>query len=437
MKARLRAFALEHRTALLVLALLLLERLLGIYTLGVTYSLQSDDLSYVNSGITFASTGMVTMHDGQHPSAQIMPGMRVLIGLFSLVFGEGRLLWAALKLFWVAMGTLTAWFVYRSVRLFAPAWCGVAAMLPFFRADIVWMDNLILTETPFMLALTAMVYYTMRMAKKPDWRSFWCCLIAYMLSLQCKANIAPYPLLALLYLLLMKYDRKLLLRQCGVLAGAVLCFLVPWTIRNYVHFHDFIPLTYGAGNPSLLGTYQGTGYPLDEELDYETNVNQVVREKYARYLQEDGTPQPAFQRYVNLQRDAVKAKYRQQVWRQENPQSMLYSYLVLKPWRLIADVFYWETVFDVKLEWIRLAQWIDLCLCVLAFIAAHVLKQNRKQAWLLAGTYFANVFIYSMTYVFGRYNASLMSLRFILAGIGLGLLFQLVKRGIRTIKTVK
>ena len=147
------AFLREHRGALVVLGLLLVVRLMTLYSLGFSYTLNSDDASYLNSGITFARTGTITMHN-QYPSAQIMPGMTVLIGLFVLVFGEGKLLWLSLKLLWILMDLGTAWFLYRSVSLFTPKWCGWLGMLPLFRADFLWMNSTILTETPFLLALT-------------------------------------------------------------------------------------------------------------------------------------------------------------------------------------------------------------------------------------------------------------------------------------------
>ena len=81
-------FIREHWLALGVLLLLFAARLFMIYDTGIEYSLNSDDLSYVKSGITFANTGVITMHD-RYPSAQIMPGMTVLIGGLSLIFGEG------------------------------------------------------------------------------------------------------------------------------------------------------------------------------------------------------------------------------------------------------------------------------------------------------------------------------------------------------------
>ena len=433
-ESRVRAFLRENRGALLVLAFLLLERLLALYALGFTYSLNSDDAKYINSGVTFAYTGMITGHGGDIPSAQIMPGMTVFIGLCSLVFGEGKLLWAALKLIWCCMGVAAAWFSYRCVNMFAPKWCGIAAMLPFFRADMVWMDNLILTETPFMLALTAMVYYTLRMGREPGWRNFWCCAGAYMAGLMLKANIAPYPVLALVYLLFVKYDRKLLLRQCGALCGVVLCFVIPWSLRNYAHFHAFIPLTCGGGNPALLGTYQGIGYPLDAELDYETNVDRVVREKYAGFYGPDGEVEPRFETYVSLMADGVKAKYRLGEWLRRDVKSVLYSYFYMKPQEMMEGIFYWGEALEQPPEWLELLQKIDLRLCVFTLCAALALKKRRGPVLFLTGVYLCNIYIYSMTFAFSRYNAPLMSLRFMVLGLGCSLLFSLMKRGMEAVR---
>ena len=93
----MKKFFLENKWILLLMLALFLERVIVLYQLGAEYSLESDDLSYVNSGIAFANSGAITMHGVL--SAQIMPGMPVLIGVFVLIFGEGHLLWIALKLF--------------------------------------------------------------------------------------------------------------------------------------------------------------------------------------------------------------------------------------------------------------------------------------------------------------------------------------------------
>ena len=146
-RRRLAELCREHRGILIVMGLLLAERILAFIFLGLEYSMKNDDWDYVISGIVFGNTGTVTMH-GQ-VSAQIMPGMPWFLGAISFVFGEGRLMLLVIRSCWILMGVFTALYIYRSVILFGPKWCGILATLPLFAPNYVWLDNLILTETPY------------------------------------------------------------------------------------------------------------------------------------------------------------------------------------------------------------------------------------------------------------------------------------------------
>ena len=423
-----RRFWRENWLLVLVLALLFLERAAALWTLGAEYTLASDDLSYVKSGIYFAQNGVITMH-GTTPSAQIMPGMTWLIGLFAALFGEGgHALWLALKLLWISMGTATGWFLFKSVTLFAPKCCGAVACLPLFGADFVWTDNLILTETPFILCLSAMLYYTFLLGRERSRRAFAGCAVSYLAAILLKANIAVYPLFALGYLLAVKYPFKRLLKQGLILACLVLCFLVPWAVRNYVQFRAFVPLTYGAGNPTLLGTYQGYGYPADEELDYVTNVDEPFREAYAAYFDENGEIPERYQKYLSLQHDGMKASYRLEEWASRDLKSLIVSYGFLKPLEIVRGTFYWERVFNIPGTWVQEAQDLNLLLCALAAAASLLFRKHRAQCLYLIILYGGNVYIYAMTYAFGRYSIGLMPMRCILVGLGASALVGGIRR---------
>ena len=162
---KVKAFCRAHRYMLVLLGLILAERLVFLLTVGPEYYIASDDGAYVHAGILFARTGRITIHETV--SAQIMPGMPVFIGLVCKLVGEGTRLWLALKLIWIALGTLTPWLVYRSVGMFAPRWCALAAAACVLAPNFVWLDNLILTETPFLCFLAGMVYCTI--ARKKGW----------------------------------------------------------------------------------------------------------------------------------------------------------------------------------------------------------------------------------------------------------------------------
>ncbi|NMA66686.1 MAG: glycosyltransferase family 39 protein [Clostridiaceae bacterium] len=419
---------------MIVLLLLFLERLIAMRQLGVTYTLNSDDLSYVNSGITFIKTGNITMHGVL--TAQIMPGMPVFIGIISLFFGEGELLWFALKLIWITMGVWSAYFIYKSVSLFAPKCCGIIASLLLFTPDFVWMDNVILTETPFMLLLTAMIYFTFMMAKTVKYKYFWLCLISYFLALMFKANIGIYPVFALIYLLLKKYNVKVLFKQALILVCVLCCFFIPWTIRNYIHFDAFIPLTYGAGNPILLGTYQGAGCPEDSSLDYKTNVDDVAKEVFKEYYDTDNTiKEPFLERYISLEKDGIKAKYRISEWFKSNPFSFLKSYLWSKPKYMITSAFYWKDIFGVSRQAFKYLRTVGFIIVVFAFISAFFMKKRREEMSFLALLYIGNIYIYALTFAFERYSQPLLPIRFIAFGIGLALFIELVPKLYKSVKT--
>ncbi len=407
--------------AFAVIALLVAERLALCFRLGWDYTLSSDDLSYIKSGITFAKTGMITMHNS-YPSAQIMPGMTWLIGLFSLILGEGKALWIGLKLLWFVFAGLNAWVLYRAVSLFAPRWCGILAILPLFNPQFAWTDNLILTETPFQLCFTAMVYYTLRMGKEQSAVAFVLTLVSYMAGLMLKANIAPYPVFALVYLLITGYDRTKLGRQVILVACAVLLFVVPWSVRNYRQFGAFIPLTYGAGNPKLLGTYQGEGWPQDDTLDYKTNVEDVMRQRYAKYYDENGEVPERYVRYLNLQADGIKANYRLKVWAQRDLKSLLNSYLHLKPMKIMRETYLEQPELVPFSDQINPIHSLTKRLTLAALIFAFLCRRNRLACCFALINYFWNVFVYALNFAYGRYNISLLTMWYLAMGLGFGAL---------------
>lgn len=437
----------------LLLLLLLAERVLVFFELGPTYVSGADDVNYVPSGIQFAKSGMIS-YGAPVPSALIMPGMPVLLGLLSLLFGEGWGLWAAARFCWMLIGTATAYFMYQTVRQIVSPWCGLLAAAAFALPNIAWMNNVVLTETPYMFFLVLCVYFTLKMERSRDRKYFVCYLAAFMLGLMFKANLITMPLFSGLYLLFRRCDRKLLLRRALALSGVLLLFLIPWSIRNYLQFDAFIPLTYGAGNPTLLGTYQGEGYPADEDLDYETNVEAVLREKYARYYRPEPQPyvreelgemegylmlydpkgevaKPHQAQYFAFQRDAIKAAYRMRVWFREDPVGFLKSYLLIKPRWMLNWAWAWEEVLHVSYDTLHRISQLNFLFCGLTVLLALLLKKGRAPVAFMGFVYFAYLYISAMAFVTDRYGAVLMPLRYMIAAIGFGLLwdaFQLLRQ---------
>ena len=133
-------------------------------------------------------------------------------------------------------------------------------------------------------------------------------LLYFIIAIYIRPNIIVFPIALLICLLIQKYNIKELVRKLILGISIVIISLIPWIYRNYKTFDMFIPLTYGSGNPLLLGTYQGSGYPLDEELNYEI-LNDSMSKEMQYYLSENH-PRDKYKVYYSLEYDKLKAEYR-------------------------------------------------------------------------------------------------------------------------------
>lgn len=410
-----------------VLAALLLAFNIG-YMLkaGIYYSLESDDLGYINSGIVFKNEGIFSIHN-EYRSAQIMPGMPVILGGLAALFGEGDGLWLSAKLLFSLFGAAASIFIYKSVRLFAPWWAASVSVLPLFLPGFVRSSNLAMTETPYIFFCCMLLYYTLMMGRSAEKKYAWWWLISFMLALMIRANIISYPVFAALYLLLCRTDWRMLLKRAAVLAVALLCFVVPWSIRNYNIFHEFIPLTYGAGDAILLGTYQGRFAPGDEEMDYETNVDSVILDEYAEFFNEDGTEKPEYWQYVFFARQSLKAKYRIREWLKDDPLTFLFTFIVLKPYWMIRDMYCPRPIPEPLARFLSVFQTSLFFLGAIVFLASMLLKKHRKELIFLASFFVGTLYIHACSFASGRYSFTLLPALFIAVGIGLSILSDFIR----------
>lgn len=408
----------------IVMIISLVLHILAIKQLGFNYTLNSDDASYVKSGIVFLQTGEITMHGVI--SAQIMPGMTFLIAFMALIFGTGTKLMISLKVLWMIMGISTICVVYKTIKLYTNKYISALSCLFFLAIDYVWMDNLILTETPFILLFALLIYHTLKLSQNTNRKDYILIIIYYIMAVFIRPNIGIFPIFLFIFLLLKKYDFKLLMKQCLIAGAILLLCLIPWTYRNYKVFGKFIPLTYGIGNPLLLGTYQGVGYPLDEELDYVKNVDEKIPDKMKYYL-ENTNEKEYMTKYYLLEYDGMKAKYRMHEWWNKDKISMLKSYLYYKPKELFNNYFYWDTILGIKPMVLSTIRKFEILFFGLSSLLILLNKKRIKEWLFLILTYGSQIALYSYTFAFSRYAISMFFIRYIVIGIGIGILYDIVK----------
>jgi len=413
---------------IVLIGLMLIERIVMFFIIGANTISQSDDVAYLAGGIYFAKTGIISVWD-EMPTALIMPGMPFVTGLMSLLFGETTAYLVSLKIIWIILGCITPYFVYKSVAMFVPKWYGILAASSFLLPNIAWMDNVILTETPYLLFSTMCLYYTFIMGNDASIRYLYKYCTAFVLALLFRANILFMPIFTGVYLILSrKYKWTELLERTTILFVASLVLILPWTIRNYLRFDAFIPVSYGAYHPTLQGTYQGYGFPSDEELDYEQNVYAAVETKYPRYFNDDGTLRNEMHgQYIIHLGHKLKLEYRLAEWFKSDPVSLLVSYLIIKPVQMLNWSWYWGPYSDVVLNLLNITGKLNFVLCGISVILSIVLKKKREIVLFLTGMYFANLYIIAMSYAIERYAAIHMITRYMLACIGIYLIVEAIK----------
>ena len=290
------------------------------------------------------------------------------------------------------------------------------------------MDNVILSETPYMMCFIWLIYFSIKLVNEKKWKYFWWIISLYIVSIFLRANIGIFPIFLFIYMLLKKYEFKLIMKQGLIGALMVLAVLTPWTIRNYNIFHKFIPLTCGIGNPLLLGTYQGYHYPEDYQIDYKTNVEDKYTDEMKYYLYDTNVDKyDPMRGYYLLIKDELKAKYRMQFWWQNNKKGMLSDYLRYKPTLLLWNTFYRENDLLIPETVNETIRKVDFVVACLMSIIVLVNKKYWKELIFIGSIYVSQILVFSYTFAYSRYGQTLYFLRFIIIGMGIQCIYDYIK----------
>ncbi len=122
----------------------------------------------------------------------------------------------------------------------------IAGLLVAFSPQLAFHSILILPESPAVLPILIAVYLIIRASKNPRVLTIITAGIFIGLSCWLRANgllLAPF----LTLLIFVLFERGKRLRYSLALVGAALIIIAPITIRNFVIFHHFIPVSLGAG----------------------------------------------------------------------------------------------------------------------------------------------------------------------------------------------
>lgn len=384
-----------------ILGIAFLLRVSVLFLYGSNFNLNSDDYGYQVSAITFLQSGTFTYHFNYLPTSHIMPGITVFLSVIFFFFGTAKLGILAAKFAMICFGVGSVYMTYLLGEKLGNKQIGyVSALLLACFPPIIAIDNFILTESPYCFFTLTLFYLSIKLSETHNKKYFTWILIVYFITLYFRVHIALFPILLVGFLLIKRYPIQLLLRQLVISVFALLLVLSPWWVRNYVQFHQFIPLTSGSGNPLLLGTYQGEGHPPGP---HHTIVTKKIREEHPNLKPEE---------YMALEKEY--AQNRMKDWWEFDKWAMIRSYMIIKPTLMWETSFYPKPIFHIPASFVHSMQKVIMVFFLLSSVFLFAFKNRNKTIFLFLFSFLLlQTFLNSYYYAYDRYTLTLMPFVFI------------------------
>jgi 4-amino-4-deoxy-L-arabinose transferase-like glycosyltransferase len=262
-----------YRYLLLILASAFLLRMALAFYLGNTVTGLSgghDEISYSMLGERFASGHGMTFPEDWYPwikadapQSYFSYSISFYLGTIYTIFGYqpliARLITGLLSTGLVLMIFLVAReFFDERVALISSAIAAGYAYLIFYGVTL-------LTETPFMLALLIAIYVALKLKEKPTLR-LWV-LLGLSLAVTVLLRMAVIAFVPLLLLwVAFEIDRRSQLKMLLIPAGLIVLAILPFTIRNYLLWDQFMLLEAQFGHVFWNGNHpnhQGDFHPYE------------------------------------------------------------------------------------------------------------------------------------------------------------------------------
>jgi len=222
------------------------------------------------------------------------PGYPLFLSAIFLSFGINNL---PVQIIQAIIGSLTCiiWYLIGK-ELNNPKGGIITALLISFYLPLIRYCELLLSETLFIFLLSLAFFGILRSLKQSSFLLNITIGILLSISMLVRPIIALFLLFVLIFVSLVSFEKKAnRIKDVAVIAFSIIIVVSPWTIRNYVVFKKFVPLTTNGGinfyignNSNATGTYyipenwSKTFYGLSE-----TERNQKGYEEGSKFIRQN------------------------------------------------------------------------------------------------------------------------------------------------------
>jgi 4-amino-4-deoxy-L-arabinose transferase-like glycosyltransferase len=244
-------------------------------------TLSSDDLNYIKSAAALVKRGIFTFHQYNEPTVFITPLYPIFLAIIFKVFGTGLPGLQAVRVIQAILSSVSIVYVFFiSKELFNPKIALTASFFVAFYIPNIVTSGYILTETLFIFLFYVLLYYSLKFAEESSVVKFSFLGVLWGAASLCRPAISLFPLFLFLHVWFLKkveYKKIFKLAFSMVLSFAII--MLPWWIRNFREYGEFIPLAASGGNPMLQGTYIGYQQTPSNTVYYKLGGNSLETNK--------------------------------------------------------------------------------------------------------------------------------------------------------------
>jgi 4-amino-4-deoxy-L-arabinose transferase-like glycosyltransferase len=214
---------------------------------------------------------LVSLHtftlDGTSPAAHVAPLYPAVLSCFYAIVGHRPEWVPALH---IAFDLAASFCLYRIGTMLWGPWTGAWSAALFLLYPAYWTyDSRIRSEVLLTLLICGWVWASVACARGPCARRYAMLGLLAGLAILCKPVVlVPAGLLAgLPWTGAVPLSRKF--AYAGLYLAATLTIVLPWSVRNYVAFHDFIPVSAGIGAGLWMGSDSAShgSWPMPTERE--------------------------------------------------------------------------------------------------------------------------------------------------------------------------
>ncbi|WP_055106159.1 ArnT family glycosyltransferase [Paenibacillus ihumii] len=215
----------------------------------------NDDVKYIQTARLLLNEGVLAYNTGDKPSAFIMPGLPLILAGFMAMFGQEDGGVIAYRLYQCVLQVLSIYLIFwLGKRIFNTRVALIACTISALYLPDYFSSGVILSETTFRTLLLLLLCVTIVALERNTARYYILLGVLTAAAAYFKPHASLYPAVFLILWWRHRVPWRLMLKYALLMAGTYVILLMPWWIRNWLTFHEFILFTNSGGSPFLLGT---------------------------------------------------------------------------------------------------------------------------------------------------------------------------------------